>query len=134
MKNNDANKEVSDLAMPIQLAPPEEISDKNELFAWCVLRLRNQIESDDRYSWKLKPLWDIEVLTSKQALDILWFKQPNEFRYYKERFLLETGEEFKTIVHDKKWSAYLKADVMNLKSWIEMRRMRLIPKKKIQSK
>jgi hypothetical protein len=87
------------------------------------------INEEEGFTWVLNPLWEIEVLTSKQSLQLLDLKQPNELRYYKDRFFLETGKEFKSVVQDKKWSAYLKDDILMLRSWIDMRRMKLIPKK-----
>lgn len=40
----------------IELFPPEEIADRNTLFAWAVIQLRKVIAGAEDLSGELKPL------------------------------------------------------------------------------
>jgi hypothetical protein len=35
---------------PIQLDPPKEITDKNELLGWCIRRLRTMINEEEGFT------------------------------------------------------------------------------------
>jgi len=65
---------------------PSEINDKNTLFTFIIRAARNLISSDVRFTGNLRPLGDIELISTTEAMKWMGIEDMTSFRNYQKGY------------------------------------------------